>query len=110
MTLPRIYGYFVLALTFVSGILFADQLTLKNGDRVTGKILKKDGDKITIKSDLMGEVTIPWDAVTAITSDEALTVVLPDGKSVAGKVSSAEGKVAVATPAAVETAPLPKVS
>jgi putative salt-induced outer membrane protein len=97
-------------LTLAGGLLLADQLTLKNGDRITGKILKKDGDKVTIKSDLMGEVTIPWDAVTAITSDDPLTVVLPDGKSVSGKLSSAEGTMAVATPAAVENAPLPKVS
>jgi Protein of unknown function, DUF481 len=106
----RILGYFMLASALLAGLAFADQLTLKNGDRVTGKILKKDGGKVTIKSDLMGDVTIPWDAVTAITSDQPLTVVLPGGKSVAGKVSSAEGKMEVSTPAAVETAPLPQIS
>jgi len=36
-------------------LLPADEITLKNGDRVTGKIVKKDGDKVTIKSDLMGD-------------------------------------------------------
>ena len=106
----RIHRYLALASILFSGLLFADQLTLKNGDRVTGKILKKDGDKVTIKTDLMGDVTIPWNAVTAIASDQPLTVVLPGGKAVAGKVSSAEGKMEVATQAAVETAPLPQVS
>jgi len=57
--------------------LLADQVTLKNGDRITGQILKKDGDKLTLKSELMGEVSIPWSAVTSITSGEALVVVLP---------------------------------
>ena len=99
----HIPSYFMLASVLLARLTFADQLTLKNGDRVTGKILKKDGAKVTIKSDLMGDVTIPWDAVTAITSDQPLTVVLPGGKSVAGKVSSAEGKMEVATSAAVET-------
>ncbi len=106
----RIHRYFVIASLMFSGLLFADQLTLKNGDRVTGKIVKKDGDKITIKTDLMGDVTIPWDAVTSIASDQPLTVVLPGGKSVDGKVSSAEGKMEVATSAAVESAPLPQVT
>jgi hypothetical protein len=106
----RIHRYLVISSLLFSGLLFADQLTLKNGDRVTGKIVKKDGGKITIKTDLMGDVTIPWDAVTAIASDQPLTVVLPDGKSVAGKVSSAEGKMDVATATAVESAPLPQVS
>lgn len=55
---------------------WGDQITLKNGDRVTGSIVKKDGNTLTVKSDLMGVVTIPWDQVTAIKSSEALNVVL----------------------------------
>ena len=58
----------------VSGLLSADQVTLSNGDRITGKIVKKDGDKITVKSDLMGEVTVAWSAVTSLKSEEPLTV------------------------------------
>jgi putative salt-induced outer membrane protein YdiY len=55
---------------------FADQLTLKNGDRITGSIVKKDGNNLTVKSELMGEVTIPWDKITDIKTDEQLNVVL----------------------------------
>lgn len=102
--------HLLLALFFLSGFLLADELTLKNGDRVTGKIVKKDGDKVTVKSDLMGDVTIAWDAVTSLKSDEPLTVVLPNGKSVVGKIGTTEGKVAVATATTVETSPLPQVS
>ncbi len=54
----------------------ADQVTLKNGDRVTGSIVKKDGNNLTVKTDLMGVVTIPWDQVTEIKSDKALNVTL----------------------------------
>lgn len=54
----------------------ADQVTLKNGDRITGAIAKKDGKNLTVKSDLMGVVTIPWDQVVDIKSNEALNVVL----------------------------------
>jgi hypothetical protein len=54
----------------------ADQVTLKNGDRVTGSIVKKDDKNLTVKSDLMGEVTIPWDQVTEIKTNEQLNVVL----------------------------------
>src|ERR1700744_5819065 len=68
-------------LLLVAGVLaaqvsFADQVTLKNGDRVTGAIVKKDGNNLTIKSDLMGTVTIPWDQVTDVKSDKPLSVVL----------------------------------
>lgn len=110
MLVFRIGTYLVPAFIFFTGFLFADQITLKNGDRVTGKIVKKDGDKVTVKGDLMGEVTLSWDSVTAVASDQPLTVVLPGGKSVLGSVRTTDGKVEVATPAAVETSPLPQVS
>src|SRR5437867_11601768 len=68
---------YVLILPFLVGVAWADQVTLKNGDRLTGKIEKKDGASLTIKSDIFAPVTIPWEAVTQVTSDEPLTVVLP---------------------------------
>jgi len=86
--------------------LLADQVTLKNGDRITGQILKKDGDKLTLKSELMGEVSIPWSAVTSITSGEALVVVLPGGRSVTGTVTTS----GVALQVGSDSAPLAEVS
>lgn len=38
--------------------LQADQVTLKNGDRITGKIVTSDAKTLTIKTDAMGEVKI----------------------------------------------------
>jgi putative salt-induced outer membrane protein YdiY len=77
--------------------LSADQLVLKNGDRVTGSIIAKDAKSVTIKSDLFGVITAPWDQVDSITADKPLTVVLKGGKSVQGTVATADGKVEVAT-------------
>jgi len=99
----------VLILPLLAGIAWADQVNLKNGDRVTGKIQKKDGANLIIKTDLFGLVTIPWDAVTQVTSDEPLTVVLPDGKSVQGKIAVENQKLQVATPAAPESVELAQV-
>lgn len=71
---------------------WADQITLKNGDRVTGAIVKKDGATLTVKSALMGEVTMPWDQVAEIKSDAALNVVLPSG-TVQTTVATVDGKL-----------------
>ena len=76
---PRVL--FLLSLLAAQGGL-ADQITLKNGDRLTGAIVKKDGKTLTVKTDSIGVVTLPWDQVTAIQSDAPLNVVLPDGKTV----------------------------
>src|SRR5436305_2000720 len=47
-------------------LALADQVTLKNGDIVTGAVVRKEGDKLTLKSDFFGEVNILWLAVTSI--------------------------------------------
>src|SRR5690242_3907102 len=74
----------------------ADQVVLKNGDTITGAIVKKDGAKLTIKSEFLGEVSMPWAAVKSIRSDEPLTVELPGGDRVQGKVSTAGETLEVA--------------
>ena len=85
---------------------WADQVVMKNGDRVTGSIVKQDGKTITVKSENFGLITAPWEQVASVQSDQPVTVVLKDGKTVAGALSTSDGKVRVATePATVEVAP-----
>ena len=85
--------------------LSADQVVLKNGDTVTGTVVKKDGAKLTFKSEFLGEVSIPWSAVKSLKSDQELTVVLPGGESVKGKISTTGDTLEVAG-AAPKSAPL----
>ncbi|HTF43854.1 MAG TPA: hypothetical protein VK641_08155, partial [Terriglobales bacterium] len=42
--------------------LFADQVTLKNGDRFSGSIEKSDGKTLVMKTEFAGEVTIQFSA------------------------------------------------
>jgi len=88
--------------------LFADQVTLKNGDVITGTIVKKDGGKLTLKSDILGEVTMPWDAVTSIKSEKPVYVVLPTGQ-VNGTLATQGSELQVQSAAKSESAPLAKV-
>jgi putative salt-induced outer membrane protein len=82
----------------------ADQVTLKNGDRLTGTIVKTDDDKKTleIKTELAGEVTVQWDAVTAIESSQPLHLTLRDGRVITGTVRTTDGKLSVASKEAGE--------
>jgi putative salt-induced outer membrane protein YdiY len=90
--------------------LAADHVLLSNGDTLTGAIVKKDGDTLTIKSELLGVVSMPWKAVKSITSDAELNVVLPSGETVKGKLSTAGDQLQIATGAAPQTAPLSAVT
>src|SRR6266404_9679603 len=79
--------------------VFADQLTLKNGDRLSGTIVKLDDDAKTllIKTDLAGDVTVKWDAITAIVSSQPLHIMLSDGRVIVGRVSTTDGTLEIAT-------------
>lgn len=93
---------------FGSGAL-ADQVTLKNGDRFSGSIVSGDGKTLLLKTEFAGDVTIQWDAITAIESSHNLNLTLKDGQRLSGKVTTTDGKFVVAgapataAPAAKET-------
>src|SRR5271157_6551186 len=78
----------------------ADQVTLKNGDRLTGTIVSGDGKSLLLKSEFAGDVTIQWDAITAIDTAQNLNLTLKDGSRLAGKVTTQDGKFLVAGAAA----------
>jgi len=90
--------------------LLADQIALKNGDRVTGKILNTDDKTITVKTDLMGEIKIDKAAVVSVRSDAPLNVTLADGKKVQGAVDTVQNEVRVVKEGqTLATAPLADV-
>jgi putative salt-induced outer membrane protein YdiY len=85
-------------LAFCSAI-FADQVVLKNGDRLTGTITKSDGKILVIKTEFAGDVTVQWPAVQEINSTQPLHVVQQNGQTVVGPVATADGNLAVTTAA-----------
>jgi putative salt-induced outer membrane protein YdiY len=82
---------------FCTSALFADQVVLKNGDRLTGSIIKSDAKSLVIKTEFEGEVTVQWEAIQELKSEQQLHIGLPGGKTVVGPVSTSDGKLEVAT-------------
>jgi hypothetical protein len=78
--------------------LFADQIVLKNGDRLAGSIEKSDDKALLIKTEFAGEVTVKGPAVQEINSTQPLNVSLSDGKTVIGTVTTSDGDLAIVTP------------
>lgn len=81
----------------VSSFLFADQVTLKNGDRLTGTVVKSDGKTLVLHTDAADDVTLKMDAIQDIKTDAELHVTLKDGKSAVGPVTTTDGKIEIAT-------------
>jgi len=84
---------------FISTV-FADQITMKDGDRITGDIVKKDGDSVTVKSKNFGTVTLKWADVAAVKSDQPLNVTLAGGKTVKANIETQGDHIQVAVPGA----------
>ena len=77
--------------------LFADQVTLKNGDRLTGTVVKSDGKELVLHTDAAGDVTLKFDAIQEIKTDAELHVTVKGGKTTVGPVTTTDGKLEVAT-------------
>jgi putative salt-induced outer membrane protein YdiY len=87
-------------------IAWADVITMKNGDRVTGSIVKKSGKDITIKTDKFGVVTADWGEVESVKSDKPVNLVLQDGRTVQGTLATVDNRVEVtATDTTIKVAP-----
>jgi len=76
--------------------LWSDQVTLKNGDRLSGSISKSDGKTLVIKTDYAGDVTVKFDAIQDITAASDMHVELGD-KTAVGTVTTSGDNVVVAT-------------
>lgn len=68
---------------------------MTNGDRLTGKIVKKDGDFIVIQTEAAGTVKIKWAAVAQIIAEEPLSVTLENGQTVRGELVIDEAKIKI---------------
>ena len=75
---------------------FADQITLKNGDHLTGTIVKSDGKTLVLHTEFAGDVTLQFAAITQITTDKALHVALKNGQTVVGPITTSDGNLEVA--------------
>jgi len=92
-----VHKKFAVCLFLLSAIpAFADQVVLKNGDRLTGSIIKSDGKVLVIKTDYAGAVTVKFEAIQSMTSTGDLNVSL-QGKTVVGPVTTNGDDVVVST-------------
>jgi len=95
---PRKLEFLALIAFFAcSSALFADQVTLKNGDRLTGTVVKSDGKTLTLHTDAAGDITLKFDAIQDIKTDADLHVELKGGKTAVGPVTTSDGKLEIAT-------------
>ena len=72
-----------------------DILIFRNGDRLTGEVKGLERGKLSFKTDATGTISVEWDKVASLQSDQYLEVELSDGRRHFGRASQAqpEGKL-----------------
>ncbi len=76
------------SLLFTYSVAFADSVTMKNGDRLTGAVVKVEADALTLKSDLAGVVKIPFASIASVDSGQPLSLMLKDGQTIVGSLKA----------------------
>ncbi|MGD2029584.1 MAG: DUF481 domain-containing protein [Desulfobacterales bacterium] len=76
----------------------ADEVCLKNGDRLTGEVIRMEAGKLILKTSYAGEISIVWQEVTSLKIDDSVKVVLKDKSALEGNTLSIEdGKMMLET-------------
>ena len=84
------------------GYAHADEVIMKNGDRLQGKIVSMESGKLVFETAYAGKITIAWDQVDRLTSEDILEISLPDKETFKGKAIAAEDGTLILKP---ETGP-----
>jgi putative salt-induced outer membrane protein len=93
----RLRGLLALASFLIPALGFADTITLKNGDRITGSVVKTDGPDLIFKGEQAGDMKVPLDNITQLTTTAPINVTTKDGQLLVGPTSLDTTKAAVQT-------------
>lgn len=75
-----------------------DEVKLKNGDRLSGKVTGMAGGKLTIETKETGPIAVDWTQIVSVKTDAPIKVKLATGELLEGKISpGAEGRLKVET-------------
>src|SRR5438445_12801795 len=86
--LRRSMGRFVKLIVFVMlaapAAAWADEVVLKNGDRLSGDILGMEKGMLKMKTAQVGTVAIEWSEIRSLTSDKPFSIETTDENTLMG--------------------------
>jgi hypothetical protein len=86
----------------------ADEVVLRNGDRVSGEIVHLKDGKLLIKTAYAGEMRIDWSQVATLSTDDSVHVLLDETNRVQAFLGQSEtGNVTLTGGTWLDTGPLP---
>lgn len=88
---------YLICVLFFAGVSWADQITLTNGDRVTGSVIRSDTKVLVLKTENAGELTFKWESIAAISAPGPLYIGLGGSQMIVGSVETVNGRFSVTT-------------
>jgi hypothetical protein len=88
-----------------------DVVTLANGDRITGEVVRLERGRLEFKTDDAGTLNLEWDKLTSVVSQRLVEVTTTDGRTFLGTLMpSAQRSIAVASADGTMTLPMSDVT
>jgi len=86
---------------------WADEVILKNGDRLSGDIVEMEKEVLKLKTSYAHDVQVEWKEVQSLTSSQSFRIKTVDDTTVQGVISSpAPGQLVVSSPEGGTSAPI----
>jgi len=82
----------VLSLSSIS-LVSADEVVLKNGSRLVGEVLKKEGNTLEFKTPFAGTLKIKWANIVEVKMDKAVKLMLKDDSTRMAKTLKNEDNI-----------------
>src|SRR5882757_6212392 len=94
-TVATLSAFAVLCVVDAAAVV-ADEVVLANGDRLTGKVVRKEADTLVMKTSYARELNLNWADIRRISTDAPISVYFEDGSKLVGTLRSDEdGSVVV---------------
>jgi len=71
----------ILLLTLIGLPVDADELIMRDGSRLLGKVIKREGAKLEFETSYAGEIRVKWKKVSELHTDEPMNLMLRDGST-----------------------------
>lgn len=82
----------------IAGNSLADEIRLKNGDRLSGQVIRMESGKLILKTMYAGDISIIWQEVASVMTDGSVKVMLKDETALEGtSLAIEEGKMMLET-------------
>ncbi|HVY06254.1 MAG TPA: DUF481 domain-containing protein [Burkholderiales bacterium] len=87
---------------------FADEVVLVNGDRLTGKVVRKESAVLVFNTKYAGDVNIAWSEIARLNTEAPVKAYFEDGNRLTGTLSSDEdGTIVITSGETLKSAPIP---